>query len=50
MTRQQLRLALGDLRELALKDFGDTGVQRAPWFAQQRAIGTAQARRSRALS
>jgi hypothetical protein len=37
-TRQQLRLALGDLRELALKGFGDTGVKRASRLAQQCAI------------
>ena len=39
MMRQQLRLALGDLGELAFKGFGDTGVKRASWLAQQRAIG-----------
>ena len=39
VTRQQLRLVLGDLRELAFKGFGDTGVKRASRLAQQRAIG-----------
>jgi hypothetical protein len=37
--RQQLGLALGDLRKVAFKGFSDTGVKRAAWFAQQRAIG-----------
>ena len=37
--RQQFRLVLGDIRELALKGFGDTGVKRATWLAQQSAIG-----------
>src|SRR5262249_61685326 len=31
--RQQFRLVLGDLRELALKGFGDTGVKRATRLA-----------------
>ena len=39
VTRQQLRLALGDRRELALEGFGDAGMQRAARFAQQRAVG-----------
>jgi hypothetical protein len=39
VTRQQLRLTLGDIRELALECFGDTGVKRASRLAQQRAIG-----------
>ncbi len=38
VTRQQLRLALGDVSELAFKGFGDTGVKRAPRLAQQGAI------------
>jgi hypothetical protein len=29
VTRQQLRLTLGDFRELAFKGFGDAGVKRA---------------------
>ena len=37
--RQELRLALGDLGELAFEGFGDTGVKRASRLAQQRAIG-----------
>ena len=37
--RQQLRLALGRLRELAFKGFGDAGVKRAPRLPQQSAIG-----------
>ena len=32
--RQQFRVVLGDVRELALKGFGDTGVERATWLAQ----------------
>ena len=39
VTRQQFGLALGDLRELAFKSFGDAGVERASRLAQQRAIG-----------
>src|SRR5260370_20196378 len=39
VTRQQLRLGLGDLRETRFKRFGDPGVKRASWLAQQRAIG-----------
>src|SRR5215471_14220166 len=39
VTRQQLRLTLGDIRELAPECFGDTSVKRASWLAQQRAIG-----------
>src|SRR5271154_2156114 len=39
MTRQQLGLALGDLRELGFEGFGDTGVKRAARLAQQRAVG-----------
>ena len=39
MTRQNLRLALGDLGELAFKGFGDPSVKRAPRLPQQRAIG-----------
>jgi hypothetical protein len=37
--RQDLRSAFGSIGESAFKDFGDTGVKRAPWLAQQRAIG-----------
>jgi hypothetical protein len=33
--REQLRLAIGDLRESALKDFGDARMQRSPRVAQQ---------------
>ena len=39
VTRQQLRLALGDLGELAFEGFGDASVKRASRLAQQRAIG-----------
>ena len=39
VTRQQLRLALGNLGELAFEGFGDAGVKRASRLAQQRAIG-----------
>ena len=39
VTRQQFRLALGDLGELAFEGFGDAGVKRASRLAQQRAIG-----------
>ena len=39
VARQQLRLALGHLRELAFEGFSDTGVKRASRLAQQRAIG-----------
>ena len=39
VTRQQLRLVLGDFRELAFEGFGDAGVKRASRLAQQRAIG-----------
>jgi hypothetical protein len=39
MTRQQLRLVLGDFGELAFEGLGDTGVKRASRLAQQRAIG-----------
>ena len=37
--RQQFRLALGHLRELAFEGFGDASVKRASRLAQQRAIG-----------
>src|SRR5262249_56466422 len=37
VTRQQLRLTLGDIHELALECFGDTGVKRASRLAPQRA-------------
>ena len=39
VTRQQLRLGLGDLGELAFERFGDAGVKRASRLAQQRAVG-----------
>ena len=39
MPRQQLRLALGNLRELALEGFGNTSVKRTSRLAQQCAIG-----------
>ena len=39
MTRQNLRLVLGDFGELAFKGFGDASVQRASRLAQERAIG-----------
>src|SRR5262249_60037008 len=39
MTCQQLRLTLGDVRELALKGFGDPGVKGASRLPQQRPIG-----------
>src|SRR4029450_9704567 len=37
--RQQLRMAFGNLRRLALQGFRDTGVKRASLLPQQRAIG-----------
>jgi len=40
VVRQQPRLVLRNLRELALKDCGDPGVKRASRLAQQR--GTCQ--------
>ena len=39
MTRQQLRLALGNVSELAFEGLGNAGVKRTPRLAQQRAIG-----------
>jgi hypothetical protein len=39
VTRQQLRLGLGDLRKPTFEDVGDASVQRASRFTQQRAIG-----------
>ena len=33
VARQQLRLVLGDVSELALQSFRDTGMQRASWLA-----------------
>ena len=39
VTRQQFRLTLGDLSELAFQGFGDASVQRAPRLTQQRAVG-----------
>ena len=39
VTRQQLGLVLGNLRELAFEGFGDAGMKRAARLAQQRAIG-----------
>src|SRR6516165_1677834 len=38
VTRHQLWLTPCDLRELALKGFGNSGVQRTSWLAQERAI------------
>ena len=38
MTRQQLRLALCDIGELAFENFRDEGVQRPSVLAQQRAV------------
>ena len=38
VTRQQLRLAFGNLRELAFEGFGDASVKCASGLAQQRAI------------
>jgi hypothetical protein len=37
--REQLRLAFNDFRKLVFKHFGDTVVEGAARFAQQRAIG-----------
>jgi hypothetical protein len=34
VTRQQLGLAFGDLRELAFECFGDAGMEHASWLAQ----------------
>ena len=39
VTRQQLRLVLGNLGELAFEGFGDAGMKRASRLAQQRAVG-----------
>jgi hypothetical protein len=39
VTRQQLRLALGDFGELVFKGVRDAGVKRVARLAQQRAIG-----------
>ena len=39
MTREQFRLVLGNLRELALKSFGDAGVKRASGLTQKSAVG-----------
>ena len=39
MTRQQLRLGLHDVGELAFENFGNAGVKRPTRFAQQGAIG-----------
>src|SRR5262245_60614803 len=38
VTRQQLRLVLGDLRELTFQGFGDSGMERTSRLAQQRAV------------
>src|SRR5215468_5575404 len=38
VTRQQLGLVLGDLRELTFEGFGDSGMKRPPRLAQQRAV------------
>src|SRR5262249_61138671 len=39
MTRNQLGLALGDLRELTFEGFGDSGMKRMSRLAPQRAVG-----------
>src|SRR5262249_58847918 len=39
MTRNQLGLALGDLRELTFEGFRDSGMKRTSRLAQQRAVG-----------
>src|SRR5262245_17790581 len=39
MMRNQLGLALGDLRELTFEGFGDSGMKRMSRLAQQRAVG-----------
>src|SRR5215475_10271856 len=38
VTRQQLGLVLGDLRELTFEGFGDSGMKRPSRLAQQRAV------------
>src|SRR5215831_3411384 len=38
VTRQQLGLVLGDLRELTFEGFGDSGMKRTSRLAQQRAV------------
>jgi hypothetical protein len=38
VTRQHLRLALGDFRKATLKGFNDRGMKHPPWLAQQCAI------------
>src|SRR5262245_1956903 len=38
MTRNELGLVLGDLRELTFEGFGDSGMKRTSWLAQQRAV------------
>jgi len=37
--REQLRLALGNLRKLVFERFSNAGVERVARLAQQRAIG-----------
>jgi hypothetical protein len=39
VTRQKLRLTLGNPPELALNGFGDTGMKCASRLAQQRTVG-----------
>ena len=39
VTRQEFRLVLGNVSELAFEGFGDAGVKRASRLAQQGAIG-----------
>ena len=39
VTRDQLRLALGDFVELVFQSFGDASVQRTSALAQERAVG-----------
>src|SRR5262249_10322584 len=38
MTCNQLRLVLGDLRELTFEDFGNSGMKRTSRLTQQRAV------------
>ena len=38
MTRQNLRLVVGNVSEMTFEGFGDVGVQRASRLAQQRPI------------
>ena len=38
VTRQKLRLILGNLRKLAFEGLSDSAVKGAAWFPQQRAV------------